>query len=142
LTANAARSYQYMLDTNIVSAMVRKPHGALAGKLSGIDTASICISIVVAAEIRFGLAKGVAKQMQLQIDAILEAIDILPLSAPVDTHYGEIRSYLEKRGQPISANGLFIAAHARSLNLILVSNNTREFERVPGLQLENWLATT
>ena len=142
MSNNAARNYQYMLDTNIVSAMVRNPHGALAHKLSVIDTSTLCISIIVAAEIRFGLVKGVAKQMQLQIEATLETIDILPLTAPADTHYGEIRSYLEKRGQPISANDLFIAAHARSLNLTLVSNNTREFERVPGLKLEDWLATT
>ena len=140
MTVHTARSYQYMLDTNIVSAMVRNPHGALARKLNVVDTASICISIIVAAEIRFGLVKGVARQMQIQIEATLETIDILPFTSPADTHYGDIRSYLEKRGQPISANDLLIAAHARSLNLTLVSNNTREFARVPGLTLEDWLS--
>ena len=98
------------------------------------------MNIIVAAEIRFGLVKGVAKRMQAQVEAVLKNMDILALAEPVDTHYGEIRAYLEKRGQPISANDLFIAAHARSLNLTLVSNNTREFERVPGFKLENWLA--
>ncbi len=136
---NKALKYQYMLDTNIVLALVRNPHGALRNKFAALDTTTLCISIIVAAEIRFGLAKGVAKQMQIQIDAILESIAILALNAPVDTHYAEIRAYLEKRGLPISANDLLIAAHARSLNLTLVSNNTREFERVPGLKLEDWL---
>ena len=128
-----------MLDTNIVSALVRNPHGALRDKFVGIDSKTICISIIVAAEIRFGLVKGVAKQMQFQIEALLENLDILALDAPVDTHYAEIRANLEKRGLPISANDLLIAAHARSLNLTLVTNNTGEFERVPGLKLEDWL---
>ena len=132
--------YQYMLDTNIVSALVRNPHGALRDKFASVDSKAICLSIIVAAEIRFGLAKGVAKQMQFQIEALLENLDILALDPPVDTHYAEIRAHLEKRGLPISANDLLIAAHARCLDLTLVTNNTREFERVPGLKLEDWLS--
>ena len=124
--------YQYMLDTNIVSALVRNPHGALRDKFASIDSKAICISIIV--------AKGVAKQMQFQIEALFENLDILALDPPVDTHYAEIRAHLEKRGLPISANDLLIAAHARCLDLTLVTNNTREFERVPGLKLEDWLS--
>jgi len=70
---------------------------------------------------------------------VLAALDILPLKPPVDEHYGEIRAYLNRTGQPIGWNDLFIAAHARALELTLVTANVREFSRVPGLHVENWL---
>ena len=103
--------------------------------------ATICTSLVVAAEVEFGLAKGVSARMRSQVLAIMASLDVLPLAAPVHQHYGQIRALLAQQGQPIGPNDLFIAAHARALGMTLVSNNLREFERVPGLQLENWLTS-
>lgn len=132
-------SHHYLLDTNIVSALVQQPQGSVYQKLKAIQPATACISIVVAAEIRFGLSKGVSAGLRKQVGRILTHLDILPLEPPVDLHYGEIRAHLQKMGQPIGQNDLFIAAHARALGLTLVTNNTREFNRVPGLEVENWL---
>lgn len=132
--------HSYLLDTNIISAMVRDPHGPVLTKLRERAPATTCTSIVVAAEIRYGLAKGVSDRLRAQVEAILDNLDILPLASPVDSHYGEIRAGLQRQGQPIGHNDLLIAAHARALGLTLVTNNLREFSRVPGLRLENWLA--
>ena len=132
-------SHRYLLDTNIITALVREPQGAVYRQLLARQPATACTSIVVAAEIHFGLCKGVSERLRTQVLAILDSLDILPLEAPVELHYGEIRADLQRRGQPIGHNDLLIAAQARALGLILVTNNLREFERVPGLQLENWL---
>ena len=75
------------------------------------------------------------------MNAILSAIDILPYDQPADVHCGEIRAHLEKIGQPIGANDLLIAAHARALGLVMVTHTVREFSRVPGLVVEDWLAS-
>ena len=130
----------YLLDTNIITALVRDPRGSVFTKLQEKLPAPICTSIVVAAEVEFGLAKGVSTRMHAQVQAIMGSLEVLPLAAPVHQHYGKIRALLAQRGQPIGPNDLFIAAHARALGMTLVSNNLREFERVPGLLLENWLA--
>ena len=129
----------YLLDTNIITALVRNPRGPVFTRLQEKLPATICTSIIVAAEIEFGLAKGVSERMRTQVVAIMATLDIVPMSAPVHQHYGQIRAFLAQRGQPIGANDLFIAAHARALGMTLVSNNLREFERVPDLKLENWL---
>lgn len=131
----------YLLDTNIITALVRDPRGAVFTKLQEKLPAAICTSIVVAAEIEFGLAKGVSPRMHAQVQAIMASLEILPLAAPVQQHYGQIRAHLTRQGQPIGPNDLFIAAHALALDMTLVSNNLREFSRVPGLKLENWLQT-
>lgn len=131
----------YLLDTNIITALVRDPRGAVFTKLQEKLPAAICTSIVVAAEIEFGLAKGVSPRMHAQVQAIMASLEILPLAAPVQQHYGQIRAHLTRQGQPIGPNDLFIAAHALALDMTLVSNNLREFSRVPGLKLENWLET-
>lgn len=131
--------YRYLLDTNIVSHMIRDPQGPVLKHLESIDSDTVCTSIVVAAEISFGLKKKASKQLIKQAQQILWVMDILPLKAPVDEHYGDIRAYLSQKGIPIGGNDLFIAAHARSLDLILVTDNTREFSRVPGLKHENWI---
>ncbi len=133
-------SHRFLLDTNILSAMVREPQGAVFQALEERLPETACTSIVVAAEIRFGLAKGVSERLRTQVERVLTALDVLPLEAPADVHYGEIRAHLQGIGQPIGQNDLFIAAHARALGLTLVTRNVREFERVPGLKLENWLA--
>lgn len=129
----------YLLDTNIISALARQPQGAVFLKLQEHADSTICTSIVVAAKIEFGLQKGVSSKLREQVQKIMACIQVLPLESPAHQHYGQIRSFLHSTGQIIGPNHLFIAAHARSLDLVLVSDNTREFSRVPDLRLENWL---
>lgn len=131
---------RYLLDTNILSALAREPQGRIYQALSERLPDTACTSIVVASEIRFGLQRGASDRVRQQMETLLAAVDILPLEAPADAHYGEIRAHLEKLGQPIGANDLLIAAHARALGLVMVTHNLREFQRVPGLLVEDWLA--
>lgn len=131
---------RYLLDTNILSALAREPQGRVYQTLSERLPDTACTSIVVASEIRFGLQRGASDRVRQQMETLLAAVDILPLEAPADAHYGEIRAHLEKLGQPIGANDLLIAAHARALGLVMVTHNLREFQRVPGLLVEDWLA--
>ncbi len=133
-------SHRYLLDANIISSLVRKPTGTVYQKLLRVGFEAVCTSIIVAAEIHFGLAKKRSETLNNTVLSILSHIDVLGMDAPADLHYAEIRLELARIGRPVGANDLLIAAHARSLNLTLVSNNTREFERVPGLKLEDWLA--
>ncbi len=136
---NKKNTYQYLLDTNILSELVKNPQGTVAQKISNIGDNKICTSIIVASEIRFGAEKRQSTRLSQQVEAILSAIDILPLNSPSDTHYAKLRSYLEKSGTPIGPNDMLIASHALSLDLILVSANVNEFKRVPELILENWV---
>ena len=130
---------RYLLDTNILSHLVKEPSGAVAQRIAAVGEAAVCTSIVVACELRFGAAKKGSARLTVQLDTILSALAILSLEEPVDRHYAEIRNYLHTTGQPIGHNDLLIAAHARSLNLVMVTHNEREFSRVPGLPVENWL---
>ena len=131
---------RYLLDTNILSDLIRHPNGRVNECLKTVLPAIACTSIVVTSEIYFGLDKRNSKSLRQQAELILDALDILPLESPADRHYGEIRAELTRRGKLIGQNDLLIAAHARSLGLILVTANVKEFSRVPGLVVENWLA--
>jgi tRNA(fMet)-specific endonuclease VapC len=133
-------AHQYLLDTNILSNLIRHPDGAVKRHLEAIFPQTACTSIVVSAEIHFGLNKGASEKLRRQALQILDALDILPLKTPVDEFYGDIRAYLNRMGLPIGGNDLWIAAHARALDLTLVTANLREFSRVPGLRVEKWLA--
>ena len=133
---------RYLLDTNIVSAVVRAPGGRLAERLSAMPRSEFGISIIVACELRYGAARKRSPRLSSQLEAVLEGVDILPLEEEADRHYGEIRTELERIGRPIGHNDLLIAAHARTLKATLVTHNTGEFARVPGLVIENWLADT
>jgi tRNA(fMet)-specific endonuclease VapC len=130
----------YLLDTNIVSDLIRNPKGRAAVNVARVGEAAICTSIVVACELRFGAIKKDSPALAERLELILRELVVLPLEGSVYEHYGSIRAHLERIGQPIGGNDLFIAAHARQLGLTLVSANSREFGRVPGLVLENWLA--
>jgi tRNA(fMet)-specific endonuclease VapC len=130
---------RYLLDTNIVSDLVRHPDGSAARRLLSEGPESAVLSIVVVCEIRFGLAKSRSRQLAARLAQLLERFEILPLDAPADAHYADIRKTLEQSGTPIGPNDLLIAAHARALNVTLVTDNLREFSRVPGLRVENWL---
>ena len=133
---------RYLLDTNIISDLIRNPQGLITDRIALEGEKSICTSIVVAAELRFGARKKASSRLTYQMEAILSAIEILPLGEPVDQQYAGLRFHLEKAGSPIGPNYLLIASHALSLGLILVTANEREFLRVPGLTAENWLTPT
>ena len=127
-----------MLDTNVVSDLVRQPNGSVAGRVIALDEGTYGISIIVAAELRYGAARSGSSRLRQQLDAVLSAMETVPLDEPADRHYGMIRSELERIGRPIGHNDLLIAAHARALGATLVTNNTREFSRVPDLDIEDW----
>ena len=111
----------------------------MATRIAEVGEDSICTSIVVAAELRYGAVKSDSKQLSERVGLLLSALEILPLEPPADQRYAEVRHHLAKQGTPIGPNDLLIAAHALAANLTLVTANTREFERVPSLHVENWL---
>ena len=131
----------WLLDTNILSELIRHPQGPVFQRLRGLDEATICTSVVVACELRFGAQRKGSTALIERVTRLLERITILPFDDPADQHYADIRCHLERAGTPIGAHDLFIAAHARSRDLILVTHNLREFERVPELKVEDWLIT-
>jgi tRNA(fMet)-specific endonuclease VapC len=130
---------RFLLDTNIVSDLVRHPRGTISDRVSEVGEADVCTSIVVAAELRYGAIKKNSSRLAAQLEAVLGAIEVLALETPVDAVYGVIRAGLERTGQPIGANDLLIAAHALALGLTVVTDNEREFSRINGLRVENWL---
>jgi tRNA(fMet)-specific endonuclease VapC len=128
-----------MLDTNIVSDLIRNPHGRAAERLHQHGEAGICISIITAAELRYGAVKKGSARLLSRVEAVLSTIDVLPFDVPADTEYGRIRTDLEAGGQPIGPTDLFIAAHACSVGVTLITHNVGEFRRGRGLRVENWL---
>ena len=129
----------YLLDTNIISALLRDPEGRAARHVARVGHRKICTSIIVSAELRYGCAKKGSPRLQARVEDILATIPVLPLEVPADVDYGRQRVQLEASGQPIGGNDLLIAAHALALGLTLVTHNTREFSRIVGLQVEDWL---
>lgn len=132
-------SPRYLLDTNIVSHLMRYPSGPVAKRIAAVGAARIAVSILVVCELRYGVCKRGSPRLAQRLEPILEHIPQLPLDGPVDTHYADIRTTLEHDGMPIGPNDMLIAAHARSLNLTMVTDNVTEFGRVPALAVENWL---
>jgi tRNA(fMet)-specific endonuclease VapC len=130
---------RFLLDTNILSDLVRHPRGRISDRIWQVGEENVCTSIVVAAELRYGSAKKNSSRLTAQLDAVLGAIEVLALEAPVDAVSSMIRARLEQTGQPIGANELLIAAHALALGLTFVTDNEREFSRVDDLRIENWL---
>lgn len=134
----------YLLDTNIMSDLIKHPQGTVMKHIERVGEDNIVTSIIVAAELRYGAEKKASQRLTERVDAILSRIDILPIATDIDRTYGTIRVDLEQKGTPIGANDLLIAAQVSNLNeeqhCILVTANTREFERVENLNLENWLS--
>jgi len=130
---------RYMLDTNIVSDLVRRPQGPVAERIREIGEAKICTSIVVAAELRFGAEKKASVRLTAQVEAVLSVLDVIALEAPADAAYGGLRARLERMGQPIGGSDLLIAAQTVALGYTLVTDNEREFTRIVELPVENWL---
>ncbi len=129
----------YMLDTNIISDLARNPQGVVARRIAEVGPDAVCVSIVTAAELRYGCAKKGSPKLTARVEAILGGLPILALEPPADREYGEIRAELTAAGTPIGPNDLLIAAHARALEAVLVTANVEEFRRVRGLKVENWL---
>jgi tRNA(fMet)-specific endonuclease VapC len=130
---------RYLLDTNIISDLVRHPRGRVAERLAEVGEENVCTSIIVAAEIRFGNLKKRSAKLARQLKKICVAIDILPFDHAAANSYAIVRWQLEATGRPIGANDLLIAAHALAADCTLVTNNMREFQRIERLVLENWL---
>lgn len=130
---------QYLLDTNIISELVRNPQGIIKDRIAVIGEDAICTSIIVSSELHFGVEKKGSNRLRNQLETILSALVILPLEEPADRQYAVLRSNLEKTGTPVGPNDMLIAAQAISLGLTLVTANIREFSLVQGLAVENWL---
>jgi tRNA(fMet)-specific endonuclease VapC len=130
---------RYLLDTNIVSDLVRNPQGRAAEHIRRVGEAQVCTSIIVAAELRYGATKRSSPRLSRQLEAVLGVLDVLPFTAPADTVYGEIRTCLEEIGRPIGGNDLLIAAQTLALGYTIVTDNEAEFARIDRLLRENWL---
>ena len=129
---------RYLLDTNIVSHFMRQPRGSVGMRIEAVGKEAVFTSVVVAAELRFGISRSGSAMLARRLEETLEALPVVPLEKPADAVYAEIRTYLERQGTPIGSNDLLVAAHARALGTALVTANTREFSRVPGLAIEDW----
>lgn len=132
-------SLEYLLDTNILSDLVRNPQGVVAAQITKAGEDTVCTSIIVAAELRYGAIKSNSAKLAERIDLILSALEILPLETPADHQYASLRHHLTRQGTSIGPNDLLIAAHALASDLTVVTANVGEFSRVPSLKVENWL---
>ena len=130
---------RYLLDTNIVSDLVRNPQGKIAEHIFKVGEAQVCTSIIVAVDLRYGAEKKKSARLSAQLEAVLGALQVLPFEKPADAAYGSVRARLEQVGEPIGANDLLLAAQAIALDCILVTDNVREFARVKQLRIENWI---
>jgi tRNA(fMet)-specific endonuclease VapC len=130
---------KYLLDTNILSALIKQPQSALAQKVAHLEH-EICTSVIVACELRYGVEKKGSPLLAIKVESLLNEIPVLPLEyETVSQHYATLRVFLEKQGLVIGANDMLIAAHTLALDATLITANIREFKRVPQLRVENWL---
>lgn len=129
----------YLLDTNTLSDLIRQPQGRVAGRIEEVGEENVVTSVIVACELRYGAAKRGSRRLTKQVEAVLGALPIRPLESDVERTYAAIRVALEKKGTPIGAHDMLIAAHARALGAVCVTDNVAEFKRVPTLRVENWL---
>lgn len=132
-------SLRVLLDTNIVSRLMRDGQGKLWHKAMAFGHQHIGVSIITACELRFGAAYRQSERLSREVDEFLNGIAVVPMEHPVDVAYADIRAHLTRSGRPIGPNDLLIAAHALALDLTVVTDNIREFSRVPNLRVENWL---
>lgn len=130
----------YLLDTDILSSLLRTPVGIVEKKIALVGLGNVRTSIIVASELRFGAYKRSSTKLEKQTEGLLQRLSIVPFESPADEYYGRLRSDLERRGKPIGANDMLIAAQALALGDTLVTNNVREFSRINALKVENWLA--
>ena len=129
-----------MLDTNVISDLIRNPQGKAAKRIAKAGEDNICTSVIVAAELRYGCAKSGSARLLKAVEDVLSEIEVLPFDVPADAEYGALRADLEAIGKPIGSNDLLIAAHASATGATIVTANAAEFKRIRGLKVENWLA--
>ena len=139
MAARAGR-LRYLLDTDTVIYLVHRRSAAVAARFARLRASEVAISCIGFGELSYGAEKSMKRDAALAVlEAFSSRIAVLPIDASVSAEYGRIRALLEAKGKPLGNNDLWIAAHALSANLILVTNNVREFSRVPDLKLENWV---
>lgn len=132
---------RYMLDTDICSYIMKRSNDAVLKRLQTLPVNEVCISVITKSELLFGVEVSPRRQQdEAALSAFLRYVEVLDFPDQASPHYATIRADLKKQGTMIGANDLFIAAHARSLGLTLVTNNTREFGRIDNLTIENWTA--
>ena len=130
---------RFLLDTNIVSDLVRNPQGKCAARIAAVGESSVCTSIIAASELRYGALKKNSIRLTRQLEAVLSVLEVASFETPADALYAKVRTKLEAAGTPIGGNDLLIASHALALGFTLVTDNEREFARVDGLRIANWL---
>ncbi len=131
---------KYMLDTNICIYLIKRKPFQVLEKFQAQTLGDICVSSITIAELQYGVEKSQHQQQnQTALNLFLAPLEIVNFDTYAAQHYGQIRTTLERLGTPIGAYDLLIAGHAQSLDIILVSNNTREFARVPNLRVEKWI---
>jgi tRNA(fMet)-specific endonuclease VapC len=130
---------RYLLDTNIIADLIRNPQGKPAKRIAEVGEDDICTGIIVAAELRYGCTKSGSKRLLKAVEDLLGEVNVLPFDVSADAEYAGIRSELEAAGKPIGGNDLQIAAHAYAIGATIVTANTKEFKRVRGLNVQNWL---
>ena len=134
---------RYMLDTDTCSYIMKRSHDLVLKRPQRVSVSDVCISVITKSELLFGVELSPRRQLdELALNAFLGYIEVLDFPDEASFHYAKIRADLKARGTMVGANDLFIAAHARSLGLTLVTNNTREFGRVRNLAIENWTSRT
>lgn len=126
------------LDTNICSYILRRHPASMIERFAGLDGTQLWLSAVVAAELRFGAAKLASPRFSAAVEAWLAGFDVRPWPVEATQHYAQMRAALERAGQPVGAMDMMIAAHAMAEDSVVVTNNAREFHRVPGLAVEEW----
>jgi tRNA(fMet)-specific endonuclease VapC len=129
----------YLFDTNTLSDLIRQPQGRVADRIEGVGEENVLTRVIVACELRYGAAKRGSRRLTKQVEAVLGALAVRSLEPDVERIYAAIRVALEKKGTPIGAHDMLIAAHARALDAVCVTDNVAEFKRVPSLRVENWL---
>lgn len=133
-------SLRYLLDTNICIYIAKQRPPSVAARFAKLATGSVGMSLITYGELRYGAEKSSQRASTLErLERLQSMIPVITPDAAVGERYGAIRAFLERAGTPIGNNDLWIAAHALSLGVTLISNNTREFERVPKLKLDNWV---
>ncbi len=130
---------RYMVDTDTCSYIMKRSNPVVLERLQAVPVSDVCMSVITKAELLYGVEVSPKRsQDAAALAAFLPYVEVLDFADDAAPHYAEIRADLKRRGALIGANDLFIAGHARALGLVLVTNNTGEFERVSGLAIENW----
>lgn len=131
---------RYLLDTNICIYIKNHRPAEVLARFSKLPSGKVAMSVITYGELRFGAEKSAKpKETRHILEQLITLIPVLPMDETVSAHYGKIRQYLQVSGKPIGNNDLWIAAHALASKLVLVTNNVAEFQRVPGLRVENWV---